>query len=592
MAYNGNSSKIVSSSFLFSTLQSFYTKIKGLLDGKSDTAHTHSAATTSANGFMSSTDKSKLDGIANGATKIVVDSALNSSSTNPVQNKIVTNALSNINPTSIAAGYTNKSFYLNTHPENSGVLIPFINNDIAFLLKRGGSAKIYYDNIEQSVDISSVFDGPPSYWYLDITNVKTIVVELTLHKIFAWTNTVYVDFGSTSWRASSIIIDVMNTNNNETEWTNKSTITNNTIGEHKITFSHNEGTGFNKVRFTFSEWVHASIFRIACLGIINYGSSGLRETFLPKDGGTVYGGINPSSTNALNLGSSSLKWSNIYATKFNGDLNGAATTLTGLTSTVTELNYCDGVTSNIQTQLNGKANTSHTHSYLPLSGGTLTNTLSSSKSTNTYLAGNQGGAIINSTSGAGSYTMLSKLNSTNGYFTDGVYGAKRLFQYTSKDTVDAEQNSVTKSVTLLDESGNSSFPGTVIATTFSGNLSGNATTANNAYSSVFTIPNNGSANVEGGELHIGNTDGTVWSIDSYNNTLRIYDSNGVVHLTLNKSSTSSGTFIGTSTNADKVDGFHVGTATGNYLRPINYGTSALTAGSSSLTTGYIYLQYE
>jgi len=31
-----------------------------------------------------------------------------------------------------------------------------------------------------------------------------------------------------------------------------------------------------------------------------------------------------------------------------------ADTLTGLTSTVTELNYCDGVTSNIQTQLNNK----------------------------------------------------------------------------------------------------------------------------------------------------------------------------------------------------------------------------------------------
>ena len=45
-------------------------------------------------------------------------------------------------------------------------------------------------------------------------------------------------------------------------------------------------------------------------------------------------------------------------------------------------------------------------------------------------------------------------------------------------------------------------------------------------------------------------------------------------------------------SADTVDGFHVGTGTGNYLRPINYGTSALTPGSSSLTTGYVYLQYE
>lgn len=39
--------------------------------------------------------------------------------------------------------------------------------------------------------------------------------------------------------------------------------------------------------------------------------------------------------------------------------------------TSTELGYLDGVTSNIQTQLNGKAASSHSHSYLPLSGGSI-----------------------------------------------------------------------------------------------------------------------------------------------------------------------------------------------------------------------------
>ena len=37
--------------------------------------------------------------------------------------------------------------------------------------------------------------------------------------------------------------------------------------------------------------------------------------------------------------------------------------LDGITATVTELNYVDGVTANIQTQLNGKAASSHTHNY-------------------------------------------------------------------------------------------------------------------------------------------------------------------------------------------------------------------------------------
>lgn len=59
--------------------------IKTALDGKAGTT----VATQSANGLLSSGDKTKLDGIATGANKTVVDSAMSSTSTNPVQNKVV-----------------------------------------------------------------------------------------------------------------------------------------------------------------------------------------------------------------------------------------------------------------------------------------------------------------------------------------------------------------------------------------------------------------------------------------------------------------------------------------------------------------------
>lgn len=65
--------------------------IKSELDSKASTA----VATQSANGLLSSADKKKLDGIATGATKITVDSALSSTSTNPVQNKAVKAELDN-----------------------------------------------------------------------------------------------------------------------------------------------------------------------------------------------------------------------------------------------------------------------------------------------------------------------------------------------------------------------------------------------------------------------------------------------------------------------------------------------------------------
>lgn len=101
---------------------------------------------------------------------------------------------------------------------------------------------------------------------------------------------------------------------------------------------------------------------------------------------------------------------------------------------------------------------------------TFTTQINSSLSTNTHLEGNKGKTIINSIASAGSYVMLFKGNSTNGYFTHGVYQDKYLLQYTAKTTVDENTNEVTKSATLLDESGNSSFPGNLIV---SGTVSGN-----------------------------------------------------------------------------------------------------------------------
>ena len=50
-------------------------------------------ATTNTNGLMSKNDKTKLDGIDSGANKTTVDSELNSTSTNPVQNKVINDAL-------------------------------------------------------------------------------------------------------------------------------------------------------------------------------------------------------------------------------------------------------------------------------------------------------------------------------------------------------------------------------------------------------------------------------------------------------------------------------------------------------------------
>ena len=70
-----------------------YTLGKSVPSDAKFTDTTYSVATTSAAGLMSASDKSKLDGITSGANKITVDTALSSTSTNPVQNKVINSAL-------------------------------------------------------------------------------------------------------------------------------------------------------------------------------------------------------------------------------------------------------------------------------------------------------------------------------------------------------------------------------------------------------------------------------------------------------------------------------------------------------------------
>ena len=87
--------------FIITDTPTFSLKIGNVTyDGTSNVSAV--AATESASGLMSAEDKKKLDGIATGATKITVDTALSTTSTNPVQNKVINSALSGKAGTSVA----------------------------------------------------------------------------------------------------------------------------------------------------------------------------------------------------------------------------------------------------------------------------------------------------------------------------------------------------------------------------------------------------------------------------------------------------------------------------------------------------------
>ena len=74
--------------FIITDTPTFSLKIGNVTyDGTSNVSAT--TATQSASGLMSAADKKKLDGIATGANKTIVDTSVSSTSTNPVQNKVI-----------------------------------------------------------------------------------------------------------------------------------------------------------------------------------------------------------------------------------------------------------------------------------------------------------------------------------------------------------------------------------------------------------------------------------------------------------------------------------------------------------------------
>ena len=100
-----------------------------------DNNTTYNDATQSAHGLMSAADKKKLDGIADGANKIIVDSALSDTSTNPVQSKAVKTALDG----KAASGHTHAMI------TNSALLIAGASNAVKWVrlgtIVSGGDAR-------------------------------------------------------------------------------------------------------------------------------------------------------------------------------------------------------------------------------------------------------------------------------------------------------------------------------------------------------------------------------------------------------------------------------------------------------------------
>lgn len=89
-----------------------------------------------------------------------------------------------------------------------------------------------------------------------------------------------------------------------------------------------------------------------------------------------------------------------------------------------------------------------------------------SREAGSHMEGATNGAIINSTASDGGYTMLCKLNSTNGVFNIGVYNGDLVAYYISRQRINSGENGFEKVKVIMNEAGNSIVHGRQSADAF------------------------------------------------------------------------------------------------------------------------------
>lgn len=240
---------------------------------------------------------------------------------------------------------------INTHPESlTGTIITHLFNDIAYNNIRGGSVILKRNGSTEAMDFTNAFlpDAQPVYLTVNATS-DVFTIEVTTCRSFQYTT--WWGIVMTDWcHAQDVTIEIWDSVAGS--WSTAATGLNDTTG---ITMTSVQGGGgganaVTKVRFTLADFTVgvASQIRITNLFAVNYASQLLRETFVDRMGGTLYGeltyGADPSTGNALSRKTYVDTKAPIASPTFTGTVSGITPTMVGLGNVTNNAQYFSGGT--------------------------------------------------------------------------------------------------------------------------------------------------------------------------------------------------------------------------------------------------------
>lgn len=207
---------------------------------------------------------------------------------------------------------------IETHPESSMTLLPYIMNDLIGLLNRGGTCTTTgFLNSMDNNTLSNWFNGRTNYVNLqvnDVRDIATITIKLPSTIQMKWGCYFGLGFGNGNWLAHYIKYEVglaAEELGDPTEWSTVFEDTNNWRAARHHYFACGTA-GINTIRITLSDFMNTTP-RIAGIWAIQGVGSGLGGSVLTRDGGVMYGGIMPYQNYKFTLGTPNNKWGQIHA---------------------------------------------------------------------------------------------------------------------------------------------------------------------------------------------------------------------------------------------------------------------------------------
>ena len=211
--------------------------------------------------------------------------------------QVLTSAGSGTTPTwSSAYISTSSSYFAGHNPEGRLMYNTYLTNDMANARLRGSAVSATQNGSPYSISNANwdaMFDGTATFFNISPTSGFTfpLVITVPLPRTLTYGTWVGLSFGSTSFRANSVTIEVFSLDSSS--WVTVFTTTSNTSEDIFASVSglvNGNATGINQVRYTISN-PNSTQLRLQHLWAYNFNSDMWSQTMMPRSGGAIYGAI-------------------------------------------------------------------------------------------------------------------------------------------------------------------------------------------------------------------------------------------------------------------------------------------------------------